>query len=197
VPLLIDDTVGNEAEFEPYVQITDASGQDFDSVGGGTWLPPRGTGAEAVFDAPEGLEGTGREHRFRLEVPLSSQQELVAKPGPFVFEFEVPVAEAPTIEVDQQVEAEGIVMTLERVVNSPVLPQAVVCFEPPDAKHLWMPSLYPYRTYDGVRGLVSYVVSFVDSVVKHYTAALLGKREVWIWCVAHSLKRVLMHHHNM
>ncbi len=37
-PSLWDDTVGNEAEFPPHVQITDASGQDFDSVGGGIFF---------------------------------------------------------------------------------------------------------------------------------------------------------------
>ena len=30
-------------------------------------------------------------------------------------------------------------MTLRRVVASPVVPQAVVCFEPPDDGHDWMP----------------------------------------------------------
>jgi hypothetical protein len=141
-PSLWDDTVGNEAELPPHVQITDGSGQDFDTVGGGTLLGPHRTGAEAFFDAPEGLQ-LGRAHRFRLEVPLQDSPALSGKPeaGPFVFVFEVPVLPAPTIEVDQEVEAEGIVLTLERVVNSPVLPQAVVCFEPPDDEHHWMPWL--------------------------------------------------------
>jgi hypothetical protein len=140
-PSLWDDTVGNEAEFPPHVEITDASGQDFDTVGGGT----NGERADAVFDAPEGIE-PGRGHRFRLEVPLQEVPLKVGvapsgkpEPGPFVFVFEVPVRPASTIEVDQEVEAEGIVLTLERVVNSPVLPQAVICFEPPDDEHSWMP----------------------------------------------------------
>jgi hypothetical protein len=146
MPSLWDDTVGNEAEFPPHVQITDASGQDFDTVGGGTLLGPDRTGADATFDAPEGLE-PGREHRFRLEVPLEEEPLVGAKlsrksdPGPFVFDFEVPVRPAPTIEVDQTVEAEGIAMTLERVVASPVVPQAVMCFEPPDDEHRWQPWL--------------------------------------------------------
>jgi hypothetical protein len=111
-PALYDDTVGNEAALPPHVQITDASGQDFDTVGG-TFLPPRRTGAEAVFDAPEGIEPANTEHRFRLEVPLMEDPSgKMAKQGPFVFDFEVSVAEAPTYSVDQEVEAEGIVMTL-------------------------------------------------------------------------------------
>jgi hypothetical protein len=145
-PSLWDDTVGNEAELPPHVQITDASGQDFDTVGGGT----RGNRADAVFDAPEGFQ-PGREHRFRLEVPLHNSRALSGKPeaGPFFFVFEVPVLPAPTIEVDQEVEASGIVLTLERVVNSPVLPQAVVCFEPPDDEHHhWTPWLKHHRNYD-------------------------------------------------
>jgi hypothetical protein len=166
-PSLWDDTEGNEAEFPPHIEITDASDQDFDTVGGGTGLGPRGTGAEAVFDAPEGLE-PGRGPRFRLEVPIEGvsrppppqeapsqeeekspqketpTQESAAPPrdlGPFVFVFDVPVSPAPIIEVNQKAEAEGIEITLERVVNSPLLPQAVVCFEPPDDEHQWMPWL--------------------------------------------------------
>jgi hypothetical protein len=145
-PSLWDDTVGNEAEFPPHVQVTDASGQDFDTVGGGTLLGPERTGADATFDAPDGLE-PGREHRFRLEVPLQEEPRVGVEasgkpePGPFVFDFQVPVRPAPTIEVDQTVEAEGIAMTLERVVDSPAVPQAVVCFEPPDDEHRWQPWL--------------------------------------------------------
>jgi hypothetical protein len=152
-PSLWDDTVGNESELPPYVKITDASGQDFDTVGGGTLLGPQRTGADATFDAPEGIE-PGPEHRFRLEVPLieeirmGSSDEPVA--GPFVFDFEVPVQPAPTIEVDQAVEAEGIEITLERVVDSPVLPQAVLCFEPPDDEHRWMPWLEDDGSYEKV-----------------------------------------------
>ncbi len=143
-PSLWDDTVGNEAELPPYVRITDASGQDFDLVGGGTLLGPDRTGADATFDAPEGIE-PGQEHRFRLEVPLMEEPRVGVKvsgkpePGPFVFDFEIPVRPAPTIELNQRVEAEGVAMTLRRVVASPVVPQAVVCFEPPDDGHDWMP----------------------------------------------------------
>jgi hypothetical protein len=131
--VLFDDTVGDEAKLPPHLQITDASGQDFDTVGGGTLLGPECTGAEAVFDAPKGIEA-GKEHRFGLEVPLDTATGGMPgeKPeaGPFFFSFKVPVLPAPTIEVNQAVEAKGITLTLERVVDSPLLPQAVVCFEP-------------------------------------------------------------------
>ena len=70
--------------------------------------------------------------------------------GPFVFDFEVPVRPAPTIRVGQEVEAEGIEITLERVVDSPVLPQAVVCFEPPDDEHSWTPWLKDDGVYEKV-----------------------------------------------
>jgi len=154
-PSLWDDTVGNEAELPPHMRITDASGQDFDSVGGGTLLGPDRTGADATFDAPEGIE-PGREHRFRLEVPLMEEPRVGVKasgkpkPGPFVFDFEVPVRPAPTIRVGQEVEAEGIPLTLERVVDSPVLPQAVVCFEAPDNGHRWTPWLEDDGSYPKV-----------------------------------------------
>ena len=145
VPSLFDDTVGNEAEFPPYMKVTDASGQDFDSVGGGTLLGPSRTRAEGVFDAPEGLQ-PGRKHHFRLEVPLYKENRIGVPgeephAGPFVFDFEIPVRLAPIIELNQKIEAKGITLTLERVVNSPVHPQAVVCFEPPGDEHSWMPWL--------------------------------------------------------
>jgi hypothetical protein len=148
-PSLWDDTVGNEAKLPPHIQITDASGQDFDTVGGGTLQGTQRTGAEAVFDAPEGLQ-PGSKHRFRLEVPLHDSPALSGKPeaGPFVFAFEIPVLAAPTIELNQKVEAEGIVITLERVVDSPLLPQAVICFEPPDDEHSWMPFLRWDESYE-------------------------------------------------
>jgi hypothetical protein len=148
-PSLVDDTVSNEAKLPPHIQITDASGQDFDTVGGGTLQGPQRTGPEAVFDAPEGLQ-PGPKHRFRLEVPLQEGPALSGKPeaGSIVFVFEIPVLAAPTIELNQKVEAEGIVITLERVVDSPLLPQAVICFEPPDDEHSWMPFLRWDESYE-------------------------------------------------
>lgn len=144
-PALWDDSVGDEAELPPYVKITDASGQDFDTVGGGT-LRER---ANVVFDAPEGIE-PGRGHRFRLEVPVQEGPALAGKPeaGPFVFDFEIPVQPAPTIELNQKVEAGGVMFTLKRVVDSPANPQAVVCFDPPDDEHSWMPLLKYDESYE-------------------------------------------------
>jgi hypothetical protein len=40
------------------------------------------------------------------------------KPGPFVFDFEIPVRPAPTIELNQRFEAEGVARTLRCVVAS-------------------------------------------------------------------------------
>ena len=37
---------------------------------------------------------------------------------------------------------------LERVVGSPLLPQAVVCFEPPDDERSWMPFLKYGESYE-------------------------------------------------
>jgi hypothetical protein len=137
-PSIWDDTVGDESELPPYVRITDVSGQDFDTVGGGT----RGHLADVTFDAPEGIQ-PGRRHHFRLEVPIQEGPALSGEPeaGPFVFDFHVPVHPAPTVEVNQEVEAKGVTLTLKQVVASPLLPQAVVCFEPPDDEHSWTPFL--------------------------------------------------------
>jgi hypothetical protein len=109
-PSLWHDTVGNEAELPLYVMTTDASGQDFDNVGAGTLLGPDRMGADATSTAPEGIE-PGREHRFRLEVPLVEEPrvgvKVSEKPGPFVFDFEIPVRPAPTIELNQRVRGRG------------------------------------------------------------------------------------------
>ena len=151
-PSIYYDAAGDEAGLPPYVKITDASGQDFDAVGGGTLSASR---AEVVFGAPEGLE-PGRMHRFRLEVPLEKGDEGSGTPGekpaagPFVFDFEVPVRPAPTIELNRKVEAKGITLTLERVVNSPAQPQAVVCFRPPDDEHRWEPWVENYAGPEAV-----------------------------------------------
>ena len=178
-PALWDDTVGNEAELPPYVRITDASGQDFDLVGGGT----NRERADATFDAPESID-PGREHRFRLEVPVQEGPALSGKPeaGPFVFDFEVPVRPAPTIEPNQKVEAEGVTMTLRRVVASPVVPQAVVCFEPPDDGHDWMPWFADDGSYPKVGSAPQKLgdgcwLLTMDQVVEGRTAVAVARLE--------------------
>ncbi len=45
--------------------------------------------------------------------------------------------EAPVIEVNQTVEANGVPITLTRVVNSPVRTNAYLCFDPPEDKYDW------------------------------------------------------------
>lgn len=104
-------------------------------------------GHASVFEAPEGL-GPGRAHRFRLEIPLYESggpmsKDEEPKAGPFVFEFEIPVRPIPVVEVGQQVATQGVTLTLERVLNSPGRPQAIVCFDPPNEDYLWRPSTAP------------------------------------------------------
>ncbi len=100
-----------------------------------------------AFEPDRRLE-PGKKHRFRLEVPLyespvvqmGQQKRPPPEPfegGPFVFEFEVPVRPVPVVEVDQKVTAEGVTLTLERVMNSLGRPRAVFCYEPPDDERHW------------------------------------------------------------
>jgi len=138
-PTMIGEEGENEAELPPRVDLTDASGEDFTGTDGMTQYP----GAVAVFEAPEGLEA-GREHRFRLEVPLNGAgmpREREPEAGPFVFHFEIPVRPVPVVEVNQKATTKGITLTLERVINSPSRPQAVICIDPPDDEHTWTPWL--------------------------------------------------------
>lgn len=147
--------------------LTDQGGQELGMIDGTFEVAGPGDGPgvlrmsksnSAVFEVPEGLE-PGRNHRFHLEIPLEEaptfssmeegEQVIRFEPGPsigpFVFDFEIPVRPAPTVELDQKVKASGVEMTLDRVVSSPARPQAVICFESPDDKHdEWHPMVEPY-----------------------------------------------------
>lgn len=78
-------------------------------------------------------------------MPLYEGGSSAGKPdaGPFVFDFEIPVRTNPVVEVGQKATTGGVTMTLERVVNSPSRPQAVVCFDPPNDDYMWRPSTAP------------------------------------------------------
>jgi hypothetical protein len=185
-PVIITEEGENEAKLPPRVDLTDGSSQDFDLIDGMTQYP----GAVAVFATPEGLE-SDRKHRFHLEVPLEegAMGTLGDKPvaGPFVFDFEVPVRPVPVVEVGQKATVEGVTLTLERVVNSPGRPQAIVCIEAPDDEHAWTPRLErnglpvdaataPLRLGDGcwsltmgapVEGRSSVTVAYLDGFPKN------------------------------
>jgi hypothetical protein len=144
-------------------ELTDESGRHFASIDGTAMVAGPGASPEeirapkahsAVFEAPEGFEPSPN-HRFHLEIFLeetpvpSSRKEaqegwrVEEKPpiGPLVFDFEIPVRPVPVVEVDQEQTTKGITLTLERIINSPGRPQAVICIEPPDEDHLWHPSM--------------------------------------------------------
>jgi hypothetical protein len=99
-----------------------------------------------AFKPKEGLKPS-KDHDFRLQVPLyeSAVVPLEGKqpppepfPGePFVFKFEVPVHAVHVVDVNQKATAKGVTLRLDRVINSPGRPRAVICYEPPDDKHSW------------------------------------------------------------
>jgi hypothetical protein len=100
-----------------------------------------------AFKPKEGLKPS-KDHDFRLQVPLyeSAVVPLEGKqpppepfPGePFVFKFEVPVHAVHVVDVNQKATAKGVTLRLDRVINSPGRPRAVICYEPPDDKHSWL-----------------------------------------------------------
>lgn len=100
----------------------------------------------AAFKPGQSLE-PGEKHHFRFEVPLVEMavvplEEKQQPPEPFeggtfVFDFEIPVQGARTVEVDQEDTAEGVTLTLDRVIDSPGKPEAVVCYEAPGDEHNW------------------------------------------------------------
>ena len=163
-PLQIDDTdrtpVEEEAELPPRVDLTDETGQDFDLIQGSTAYSADDPGDlaqpkpnVAIFAPSERLE-PGEKHRFRLKVAIEEQpifppgwQGEIEAPrdgwdrvGPFAFDLEVPVRPVPVVEVGQKETAGGVTLTLERVLNSPGKPQAIVCLEPTNDDYEWRPS---------------------------------------------------------
>jgi hypothetical protein len=135
------------------VGLTDESGTDFrivDNYGAVSEGPDnmaRGPLVHMVAFEPEEKLEPSQKHRFRFEVPLvesavvpPEEKQLPPEPfegGPFVFEFDIPVRPVSVVEANQKVTAEGVTLTLERVINSPGRPQAVICYEPPDEEHSW------------------------------------------------------------
>ncbi len=96
---------------------------------------------------PEEALKPSEKHRFRLEVPLLEtavvpieEKELPPEPfpgKPFVFEFDISVRPVPVIEVGQKETVSGVTLTLDRVINSLGVDQAVFCYEAPDDEHSW------------------------------------------------------------
>lgn len=135
------------------LELTDESGTEFrmvnnsGSVSEGPDNMARGPLQNMVaFEPEQGLE-PGEGHRFRLKVPLvespvvAPEQKMPApepfRGGPFVFDLDIPVQAVRDLEVDQKSTAEGVTLTLDRIINSSGRPQAVVCYEAPDDERSW------------------------------------------------------------
>jgi hypothetical protein len=144
---------GHPAELEPDFRLTDESGTEFrlDSLGGYVSVTDAPKAFKAGFNTEEGLE-PAQKHRFRLEVSLveavTPSREFWGPNGeerpppepvgkPFVFDFRIPVQGAPVVEVGQKDTASGVTLTLDRVIDSPGKPEAIVCYEAPDDEHSW------------------------------------------------------------
>ena len=99
-----------------------------------------------AFRPEEGLK-PGKDRDFRLQIPLyeSAVVPLGEKwpppepfPGdPFVFNFDIPVHAVSVVDVDKKAMAKGVTLRLDRVIDSPGRPRAVVCYRPPDDEHVW------------------------------------------------------------
>lgn len=100
-----------------------------------------------AFEPDQSLE-PGEKHRFRLKIPIvespvvqmGQERPPPEEPfdgGPFIFDFEVPVRAVQVVDVGRKDTAEGVTLTLDRVIDSPGKPQAVVCYEAPDDERSW------------------------------------------------------------
>ena len=136
------------------VELTDESGTKFrmvnnsGSVSEGPNNMARGPLQHMVAFEPEQRLDPGEKHQFSLKVPLVEMpviqmgrgQRPPEEPfegGPFVFDFEVPVRAVQTIDANLKDTAKGVTLTLDRVINSPGKPQAVLCYEAPDDERAW------------------------------------------------------------
>src|SRR5215208_7312384 len=134
------------------VALTDERGTKFRMVDNsmetsGGPKPVEGPLENLVAFKPKEELNPSKEHDFRLQIPLyeSAVVPLQGKqpppepfPGdPFVFKFEVPVHAVHVVDVNQKVTAKGVALRLDRVIDSPGRPRAVICYEPPDDKHVW------------------------------------------------------------
>ncbi|CAA9450284.1 MAG: hypothetical protein AVDCRST_MAG02-820 [uncultured Rubrobacteraceae bacterium] len=136
------------------VELTDESGTEFrmvnnsGSVSEGPDNMARGPLQNMAAFRPEQKLDPGKKHRFSLKVPLvetpvvqmGQERPPPEEPfggGPFVFDFGVPVQPVPVVDVGQEATAKGVTLTLDRVIDSPGRPQAVLCYEAPDDEHAW------------------------------------------------------------
>lgn len=127
------------------VELTDEGGTTFISTAGqlgssGSLEPLAEVPVQGVFAPERAIEPGDR--TFRLEIPIAAQalpsydrSEPVGEP--FVFDFEIPVRPAPIIDLNQTVEANGVALTLKRVVDSPARPEAEICYGSLDKDYDW------------------------------------------------------------
>ena len=109
--------------------------------------PAKGPLEALVAFRPKEELKLSKEHDFRLQIPLYESavvpfNEKLPPPepfpgDPFVFKFDVPVHAVPVVDINQKATAKGVTLRLDRVINSPGRPRAVICYQPPDDKHYW------------------------------------------------------------
>lgn len=155
-PIIVIDEPGYEQriaeQFPHRTIVSDKSGNEFRVVDGGGMVSVapdnvmEGPASHTVVFAAQEKIVPGAKHTFLLQIPLEAypilspeENELPSEPvgEPFVFELTIPVRPAPVVEVKQKVVVNDIALTLDRVVNSPGRPQAIVCFDPPDTRNDW------------------------------------------------------------
>jgi hypothetical protein len=109
--------------------------------------PVEGPLENLVAFRPKKALKPGKDYDFRLQIPLyeSAVVPLGEKwpppepfPGnPFVFNFDVPVHAVRVVDLNKKATAEGVTLRLDRLIDSPGRPRAVVCYRPPDDEHVW------------------------------------------------------------
>lgn len=147
-----------------FPRLTD--GGDIDvSSDGVSWQGSEDVPSTAVFAPGEKLE-PGEKRRFRLVVPVQASPQMPRGTSsedrppseqpvgerPFAIDFEVPVRAAPVVKVNQADTVKGVTLTLDRMVDSPGRPAAIICFESPDNELDWIISDFVGASVPGKSG---------------------------------------------
>ena len=131
------------------MKLTDATGTEFPGqlgmgVGGqsdilGMELPPGEGSSIWQFDAAA-VKGMPQELNLSFETYFSPMTKHAGpRIGPFTFDFTMPFVAGQVIWVDQTAEADGVLVTLEKVVITPSETRAFIRIDSPEAEKDWRP----------------------------------------------------------
>ncbi|MBI2862793.1 MAG: hypothetical protein HYX89_08225 [Chloroflexi bacterium] len=99
--------------------------------------------------------------------------------GPFKFEFTIPFIAGKVVEVEKTVQADGVPITLERVVVTPFGTRATLHLEPSETDRRWLP-IAALTLPDGISKTGGFGQGLSDGRSAHYfTGDFTEQRGQW------------------